>query len=103
MFTVLSLQSDLHKFSYVKKHFSILIPVPFQGTRTQPLICAGCSVHYWESCAINEEGFFVVVDTHLPRFEALAYVLPHFDALTSITPSYVCKLLRENYAYVGHF
>ena len=25
---------------------------------------------------------FVVVDTHLPRFEALAYVLPHFDALT---------------------
>ena len=23
----------------------------------------------------------VVVDTHLPRFEALAYVLPHFDAL----------------------
>ena len=74
-----------------------------RGTRTQPLICAGCSVHYWESCAINEGGFFVVVDTHLPRFEALAYVLPHFDALTSITPSYVCKLLRENYAYVGHF
>ena len=25
---------------------------------------------------------FVVVDTHLPRFEALAYVLPPFDALT---------------------
>ena len=25
---------------------------------------------------------FVVVDTHLPRFEALAYILPHFDALT---------------------
>ena len=26
----------------------------------------------------------VVVDTHLPRFEALAYVLPHFDALTHL-------------------
>ena len=41
------------------------------------------------SCAINEGGFFeiafvVVVDTHLPRFEALAYVLPHFDELTHV-------------------
>ena len=41
--------------------------------------CVGCSVHYWETCAINKGGFFeisfsfvVVVDTHLPRFEALA-------------------------------
>ena len=25
-----------------------------------------------------------VVDTHLPRFEALAYVLPHFDELTHV-------------------
>ena len=25
-----------------------------------------------------------VVDTHLPRFEALAYVFPHFDALTHL-------------------
>ena len=41
----------------------------------------------WVSCAISKGRFFldcifVVVDTHLPRFEALAYVLPHFDALT---------------------
>ena len=48
-----------------------------------------CSVHYWVFCAINKGGFFeiafvVVVDTHLPRFEALAYVLPHFDALTHV-------------------
>ena len=28
--------------------------------------------------------FVVVVNTHLPRFEALAYVLPHFDALTHV-------------------
>ena len=47
----------------------------------------------WVSCAINKGGFFeiafvvdfvVVVDTHLPRFEVLAYVLPHFDALTHL-------------------
>ena len=24
------------------------------GTRTQPVICVGCSVHYWFSCAINK-------------------------------------------------
>ena len=60
-----------------------------RGTRTQPLICVGFSVQYWVSCAIYKGGFFeiafvvvVVVDTHLLRFEALAYVLPHFDALT---------------------
>ena len=60
-----------------------------RGTRIQLLICVGCSVHYWVPCAINKGGFFeiafvVVVDTHLPRFEALAYVLPHFDALTHV-------------------
>ena len=38
---------------------------------------------------INKGGFFevsfvVVVDRHLPRFEALAYVLPHFDELTHV-------------------
>ena len=25
-----------------------------RGTRMQPLICVGCSVHYWVSCAINK-------------------------------------------------
>ena len=60
-----------------------------RGTRTQPLICVGCLVHYRVSRAINKGGFFeiafvVVVDTHLPRFEALAYVLPHFDELTHV-------------------
>ena len=29
-----------------------------RATRTQPLICVGCSVHYWVSCAINKRGFF---------------------------------------------
>ena len=63
-----------------------------RGTRTQLLICVGCSVHYWVPCAINKGGFFeiafvVVVDTHLPRFEALAYVLRHFDELTHVVIS----------------
>ena len=31
-----------------------------RGTRTQPLICVGCSVHYWVSCAINKGGFFEI-------------------------------------------
>ena len=40
----------------------------------QRIICVGCSVHYWGSCAINKGGFFeiafvvVVVDTQLHRF-----------------------------------
>ena len=46
-------------------------------------------MHSWVSCVINKGGFFevafvVVVDTHLPLFEALAFVLPHFDALTQV-------------------
>ena len=50
-------------------------------------------MHYWVSCAINKGGFFeiafvVVVDTHLPRFETLVYVLPHFDATNSRGNSY---------------
>ena len=42
---------------------------------------------YWVPYAIYKGGFFeisFVVDTHLPRFEAIAYVLLHFDALTQV-------------------
>ena len=39
-------------------------------------------MRHWVSCAINKGGF--CVDTHLPRFEAIAYVLPHFDGLTHV-------------------
>ena len=47
------------------------------------LCIIGCPVQ------LNKGGFFeiafvVVVDTHLSRFEALALVLPHFDALTRL-------------------
>ena len=74
-------------------------------TRTQPLICVGCSVHYWVSCAINKGGFFeiafvVVVDTHLPRFEALAYVLPHFDALTHVVIRVSSAFIFQTFAEV---
>ena len=31
-----------------------------RGTRTQPLICVGCSVHCWVSCAINKGSFFEI-------------------------------------------
>ena len=39
----------------------------------------------------------VVVETHLPRFEALAYVVPHFDEITRVPfifPS-ICDLLNR--------
>ena len=76
-----------------------------RGMRTQPLICVECSVHYWVSCAINKGGFFeiafvVVVDTHLPRFEALAYVLPHFDALTHVVIRVSSAFIFQTFAEV---
>ena len=58
-----------------------------RGTRTQLLICVGCSVHYWVPCAREvffEIAFVVVFDTHLRRLKALAYVLPHLDELTHV-------------------
>ena len=60
-----------------------------RGTRTQPLICVGCSVYVGFPVQLIREVFsrlhsVVVVDTRLPRFEALAYVLPHFDELTHV-------------------
>ena len=78
------------------------------GTRTQPLICVGRSVHYWVSCAINKGGFFeiafvVVVDTHLPRSEVLAYVLPHFDALTHVVIRVSSAFIFQTFAEIYHF
>ena len=73
--------------------------------QTQPLICVGCFVHYWVSCAINKGGFFeiafvVVVDTHLTRFGALAYVLPHFDALTHVVIRVFSAFVFQTFAEV---
>ena len=44
------------------------------------LCIIGCPVQLRRE--VFSEIAFVVVDTHLPRFEALAFVSPHFDALT---------------------
>ena len=42
----------------------------------------------------------ICVDTHLPRFEALAYVLPHFDALTHVVISVSSTLIFQTFAEV---
>ena len=60
-------------------------------------------MHYWVS--INKAGFFeiafvVVIDTHLSRFEALAYVLPHFDALTHVVISVSSAFIFQTFAEV---
>ena len=78
-----------------------------RGTRTQPLSCVGCSVHYWVSFAINKGGFFefafvVVVDKRLPRFKALACVFPHFDALTHMVIRVSSAFIFQTFAEVCH-
>ena len=61
-------------------------------------------MHYWVSCAINKGGFFeiafVVVDTHFPRFEVRAYVLPHFDALTHVVIRVFSPFIFQRFAEV---
>ena len=55
------------------------------------------------SCAINKGGRFrdcICVDTHLPRFEALAYVLPHFDALTHVVIRVSSAFIFQTFAEV---
>ena len=64
------------------------------------MFCALLGVLY------NKGGFFeiafvvVVVDTHLPRFEALAYVLPHFDALTHLVIRVSSAFIFQTFAEV---
>ena len=45
--------------------------------------------------------FVVVVDRHLPRFEALAYVLPHFDALTDVVILVSSAFIFQRFAERG--
>ena len=59
----------------------------------------------WVSCANNKGGFFeiafiVVVGTHLHHFEALAYVLPHFDALTLVVIRVSSAFVFQTFAEV---
>ena len=65
-------------------------------------------MYYWVSCAINKGGFLeiaflVVVDTHLPRFEALAQVLPHFDALTHLVIRVSSVFIFQTFAEVCYY
>ena len=94
-------QTDFYTYSYF--HVLKSINERPHGTRTQPLICVGRSVYYWVSCAINKGGFFeigFVVDTHFPRFEALANVLPHFDALTHVVIRASSAFIFQTFAEV---
>ena len=56
------------------------------------------------SSAFNKGGFFefafVVVDTHLPHVEALAYVLPHFGALTHVMIRVSSAFIFQTFAEV---
>ena len=63
----------------------------------------------WVFCALlsvlcNNKGGFLeiafVVDLHLPRFEALAYVLPHFDALTHVVIRVSSAFIFQTFAEV---
>ena len=41
-----------------------------------------------------------LVDTHLPHFEVLAYVLSHFDALTHVVFSVTLAFIFQRFAEV---
>ena len=55
-------------------------------------------MRHWESCAINKGGFSV--DSHLPRFEAIAHVLHHFDALTHVVIRVSSAFIFQTFAAV---
>ena len=69
-------------------YYYVIVMLLRSRTSNKPLICLECFVHYWVPCAINTGSLFkiafVALDTHLPHFEALACLLPHFDELTHV-------------------
>ena len=61
------------------------------------LCIIGCPVQ------LIREVFFEIAfssSTHLPRFEALAYVLPHFDALTHVVILVSLAFIFQRFAEV---
>ena len=62
------------------------------------LICIGCSVHYWVSCAINKGGVLRLRGNR--GFEALAYVLPHFHVLTHLVICVSSAFILQTFAEV---
>ena len=85
-------------------YYNVIVMLLRSRTSNKPLICLGCYVHYWVPCAINTGSFFeiafVVVDTHLPHFEALACVLPHFDELTHVVIRASSAFIIQEFAEV---
>ena len=49
---------------------------------------------------ISEVFFEIAFDTHLPRFEALAYVLPHFDSITNVVIRVFSAFIFQTFAEV---
>ena len=75
----------------LKAHFMVnVLTVNYMqhSTRIYSLACSGyenANPNFcWGSCATDRQDFedCICVDTHLPRFEELAYILPHFNAVT---------------------
>ena len=78
-FLLKKMDTDALKLNILTQHYSIALLYFFsyffwpcnscvRGTRKQPLICVGCSFHYWVSCAINKGGFFEIafsLSTHI--------------------------------------
>ena len=64
------------------------------------LCIIGCPVQLIRESRFFEIAFVVVVDTHLPRFGALAYVLPHFDALTHVVIRVSSAFIFQTFAEV---
>ena len=63
-----------------------------RGTRTQPVICVGCSVYYWFAVQLIKDC--ICVDTHLPHFDALTQVvIPLAWAFIFQTFSEICYYL----------
>ena len=87
-------------FPHPGKCFSSLLRLRYENAA--PNFC-WASVHCWASCAIIKRGFFslhVSTHVHLPRFEALAYVLRHFDALTHMVISVSSAFIFQTFAEV---
>ena len=60
------------------------------------LCIIGCPVQ------LIEEVFLRCVDTRLPRFDALAYVLPHIDALTHVVIRVSSAFIFQTFSEVCH-
>ena len=63
------------------------------------LCTIGCPVQLIREVFLRLHSF-VVVDTHLPRFEAIAYVLLHFDALTHVVIRVSSAFIFQTFAKV---